>query len=298
MLVALVVAITAVIAVACVPVAPRPSPRTTSPPSTAPASTLPAPVTGATAGFVAFADAGMGDATQAAVAQRLQQWAATGHRTDALVEAGDNVYPDGNPARYAATLDQPYATLRSTRPLWVALGNHDVQAGYGDEELAHLGMPALPATRTLPGVQLLFVDSNQPDVSQAQWLEAQLSAPGPALRVVVFHHPAYACATHGSTQAVVDAWVPVLEAHRVALVVNGHDHYYERFRSANGVTYVVTGGGGAAIYPRRAACSGVPPSYATAATHHFVGVEVRGTTLTLTAVDRSGNVIDRTTIVR
>jgi hypothetical protein len=246
---------------------------------------------------VAFGDAGTGAATQHAVADQMGQWAAA-HRVDALVEAGDDVYTVGDPSLFAAALDEPYADLRTTRPLWVALGNHDVANGHGAEQLRYLGLPDLPYAKALPGVQLLFVDANHPDEAQAAWLDARLSEPGPPLRVVVFHQPAYSCATHGSTAAVDQWWVPIFEAHHVALVISGHDHYYERFLSANDVTYVVTGGGGAAIYPRSSACTGVPPSQATAQRNHFVGVEIRGATMTLTAVAADGSVLDRATITR
>jgi len=229
----------------------------------------------------------------------MRAWVSAGHRVDALVEAGDDVYPDGSPSLFAGALDTPYAGLRGpTRPLWVALGNHDVQAGHGAEQLAYLKLPALPYTKTLAGVQLLFLDANHPDSAQATWLEARLSEAGPALRVVIFHQPAYSCALHGSTAAVDTLWVPILEAHHVALVINGHDHYYERFKSANDVTYVVSGGGGAALYSRQSTCTGVPTSQATATRHHFVGIEISGSTLTLTTVARTGEVLDTAVITR
>jgi hypothetical protein len=232
----------------------------------------------------------------------MERWVDTGHRVDALVEAGDDVYDTGHPSRFATALDAPYADLRATRPLWVALGNHDVVAGYGDEQLAYLGLPDLPYAKSLPGVQVLFLDANHPDEAQAQWLDVRLSEPGPSLRVVVFHQPAYSCGQHGSTAAVGQWWVPVLEAHGVALVVNGHDHDYERFVSASGVTYLVTGGGGAAVRALRATCTGTPARMASAVRHHFVGIEVTDgaltDTLTLTAVARTGEVLDRTVIKR
>jgi hypothetical protein len=251
-------------------------------------------------GFIAFGDAGTGDATQQQVADQMRTWVSAGHPVDALVEAGDDVYPSGLPAQFPAALDTPYTGLRGpTRPLWVALGNHDILGGHsGADQLAYLGLPALPYAKALPGVQILFLDANHPDIAQAQWLEARLSEPGPALRVVVFHQPAYSCASHGSTPAVDTTWVPILEDHKVALVINGHDHYYERLESANGVTYVVTGGGGAALYPRVACAVGVPPSQATATRHHFVGIEITGSTLTLTTVARTGEVLDTATITR
>jgi hypothetical protein len=259
---------------------------------------LPDPVPSADAGFIAFGDAGTGDVVQQQVADQMDHWVDTGHRADALVEAGDDVYPTGDPSSFPATLDAPYAPLRPPRPLWVALGNHDVVGGHGADQLRYLGLPDMPYTETLPGVQLLFVDANHPDAAQAVWLDAQLSGAGPALRVVVFHQPAYSCGPHGSTPDVDQWWVPVLEQHRVALVVNGHDHYYERFRSANDVTYVVSGGGGAATYAPYSPCVGVPPSHAQAQHHHFLGIEVKGNTLTLTVVARTGEVLDRAVITR
>jgi hypothetical protein len=273
--------------------------RTDESTSTTVATTPSGPV--ADSGFIAFGDAGMGDATQGQVADQMRTWVSAGHRVDALVEAGDDVYPDGNPSLFASALDTPYAGLRGpTRPLWVALGNHDILGGNaGADQLAYLGLPALPYAKTLTGVQLLFLDANHPDIAQRDWLEARLSEAGPKLRVVVFHQPAYSCGTtHGSTPAVDATWVPTLEAHHVALVINGHEHFYERFKSANDVTYVVTGGGGAAIYARGSCPSGVPPTQAAAARHHFVGIEITGSTLTLTAVARTGETLDTATITR
>jgi 3',5'-cyclic AMP phosphodiesterase CpdA len=246
-------------------------------------------------GFVAFGDFGGGGA-QYSVAAAMEKWAA-GHRVDALVTAGDNVYPTGEPSLYASELDAPYKSLRASRPMWATLGNHDVGAGHGAQELAHLGLPSLPYTKTLPNAQLLFVDANHPDAAQAAWLDQQLAAPGPPFRIVVFHQPAWSCGLHGSTPEVDRLWVPVLEKHRVALVLNGHDHDYERFTSAGGVTYVVTGGGGQDVYPL-IPCTGTPQENAKAQVHHFTGVEIGAHTLTLTAVGTDGAVIDRAVLTR
>jgi Calcineurin-like phosphoesterase len=270
--------------------------RSVTPPTATPPTVATPPGDVLESGFVAFRDFGGGRA-QAAVAQQMTAWAAT-HRVDVLVTTGDNVYPDGNPSLYAAQLDAPYAELRQTRPFWLTLGNHDVQAGFGKDELRYVALPELPFTKELPGAQLLFLDANHPDAQQAAWLNARLSEPGPPLRIVVFHQPAFSCARHGSTAAVDEQWVGLLEGHRVPLVLNGHDHYYERFVSSSDVTYVVTGGGGQGLYPRRAVCTGVPPSKATADRHHFTGVEIRGTTITVTAVADDGMVLDQATITR
>jgi hypothetical protein len=269
----------------------------TTPPATASTATATAgrsaPVR---SGFVAFGDFGGGPA-QRAVASAMYRWAA-GHRVDALVTTGDNVYERGEPQRFGAQLDRPYRQLRRTRPLWVTLGNHDEVAGHGAAQLRHLGLPRLPYVKTLPGVQLLFLDGNRPDRAQAAWLEARLARPGPRFRVVVFHQPAWSCSTHGSSREVDRWWVPVLERNRVALVLNGHDHNYQRFVSTAGVNYVVTGGGGKQLYPVTRCPSGTPRRVAAVARNHFTAVEVRQRSLTVRAVGGNGQVIDRVVIRR
>lgn len=275
-------------------------PRATA---TATPSPTPAPTPPPAAGFVAFGDSGGGEG-QLDVARAMERWAA-GHRVDALVTVGDNVYERGEPAHFDAQLKAPYVTLRANgRPLWVTLGNHDVDAGHAKRQLRYLGLPALPYTQELPGVQFLFLDSNRVDGAQTQWLERTLGAPGPPLRVVVFHHPAWSCGYHGPTEDVVARWVPIIEAHRVALVLSGHDHHYERFVSPAGVNYVVTGGGGQDLYPiaPKDFCDDVPRERADqqvgAVEHSFVGVEARPGELVLTAVAADDTVLDSTVVRR
>jgi calcineurin-like phosphoesterase family protein len=253
----------------------------------------------ATSGFLAFGDFGTADKSQRAVARAMIDWAAApGHRTDALVTTGDNVYPDGASARFPATLDEPYARLRRLAPMWAALGNHDVAGGNGGAELRHLGLPTPPYSKRLPGVELLFLDANHVDDAQARWVRARLAAPGPPFRVVVFHQPAWSCSHHGSTAAVDRRWVPIFERYRVALVLNGHDHNYQRYTSGRGVTYVVTGGGGAALYPVHDGCDETPPRDAAISRHHFTAIQVAGRAMTLTAIGTNGGVFDRVVIRR
>jgi 2',3'-cyclic-nucleotide 2'-phosphodiesterase (5'-nucleotidase family) len=64
------------------------------------------------------------------------------------------------------------------------------------------------------------------------------------------HHPPYACARSrkpGSTY-VQKYLVPLMERYGVNLVLLGHDHVYGRSGKINGVTYVISGGGGSSLY--------------------------------------------------
>jgi 3',5'-cyclic AMP phosphodiesterase CpdA len=257
-------------------------------------ATLPASPPGPVSGFVAFGDFGGGPA-QGAVAAAMERWVADGHRVDALVTTGDNVYDFGEPRLFRPYLDEPYRNLRQGgRPLWVTLGNHDVAHGHGAKQLAHLGLPSLPYAKELPGVRLLFLDANYPDADQAKWLGERLTTPGPPFSVVVFHQPLYSCGLHGPTPAVVANWKPVIESHPATLVLTGHDHDYFRFQTLTGVTYVVTGGGGRDLYPATPDCA--PELRASAVRHHFTAVEVYPYRLVVSAVATDGTIFDQVEI--
>jgi calcineurin-like phosphoesterase family protein len=248
-------------------------------------------------GFVAFGDFGGGPA-QGAVAAGMLQWVRDGHRVDALVTTGDNVYDLGEPKYFEAYLKAPYRALQTIgRPIWATLGNHDVAAGHGAKQLAFLGLPPLPYTKTLPGVRFLFLDANRPgDEAQKQWLADELATPEPPLfTVAVFHQPVFSCGIHGRTPGVIEHWYPLLNSGQVSLVLTGHDHEYQRFLSAEGTTFIVTGGGGRELYPLIPLCK--PPEMRVGAVkHHFTGIEVYSDRMALTAVAVDGSVIDHVDI--
>jgi hypothetical protein len=247
-------------------------------------------------GFAAFGDFGGGPA-QGAVAASMLQWIRDGHRVDALVTTGDNVYDFGEPRLFEAYLKAPYAALQvSGRPLWATLGNHDEAAGHGAEQLKFLGLPSLPFVKTLPGVRFLFLDANHPDDAQARWIADRLAEPAPPLfTVAVFHQPVFSCGIHGRTPEVITHWYTELDSGKVPLVLNGHDHEYQRFLTAEGTTFVVTGGGGRELYPLIPGCGG-PEMRAGVVKHHFTGVEVYSDRMAVTAVATDGTVIDRVDI--
>ncbi|HEV7862158.1 MAG TPA: metallophosphoesterase [Acidimicrobiia bacterium] len=271
---------------------------TTVPPAVAPSGDAEPPFDRVhpMSGFVAFGDFGGGSA-QGAVAAGMLQWVRDGHRVDALVTTGDNVYDFGEPKYFEAYLRSPYRALQTTgRPLWATLGNHDEAAGHGAQQLAFLGLPALPYKKTLPGVRFLFLDANHPDDAQARWLTEQLAAPSPPLfTVAVFHQPVFSCGLHGRTPEVISHWYQELNSGGVSLVLNGHDHEYQRFLTAEGTTFIVTGGGGRELYPLIPGCD--PPEMRVGVVkNHFTGVEVYSDRMAVTAVATDGSVIDRVDI--
>ncbi len=86
---------------------------------------------------------------------------------------------------------------------------------------------------------------------QYKWFVNDLSSAKAKWKIVVFHRPPYTSGYHHrdrEIKAIRKYIVPVLEENGVDIVFNGHDHTYER-SVKNGITYVVTGGGGAPLYP-------------------------------------------------
>jgi hypothetical protein len=182
-------------------------------------------------------------------------------------------------------------TTEGGLPYFLAPGNHDVTGAAelenpGRKEglanylraVAQL-IPPDGATRRLAGYPtyafgygntfVLAFDSNiAADSTQFAWARAQLEGLDRKRYVNIvafFHHPAFSSGPHGGaiierpTVAVRDRWMPLFRKHGVQLLVTGHEHLYEhwveRYRDAQGtrrrMDQLVTGGGGAPLYPYR-----------------------------------------------
>lgn len=85
--------------------------------------------------------------------------------------------------------------------------------------------------------------------------------------------------------------MPLFERYGVDLVLNGHEHAYQRF-AQRGVSYIVRGGG-ADLYEIEGCAPGAPRLRASDDdTHHFVTIEGNGERLMVTAIASNGSVLD------
>lgn len=236
-----------------------------------------APLTDAAAGLLFIADFG-GGAAQQEIADSMLLWKQRGHPVDAVVTAGDNVYPSGQEAGFETQVRKPYAPLEV--PMIIALGNHDAQTAGGTRLLDYFGMPRPPSSHRFGPVEVFVLDSNRVNSPQARWLEEKLQASEAAVRVLVFHHPVFSCGPHGSTASVQRLWLPVIEALRPELVVSGHDHNYQRIIQDLGeahIVYAITGGGGKELTGPKGGCDLSPASpRRLESRHEFLSLEVRG----------------------
>jgi len=248
-------------------------------------------------GFAVIGDFGSGDASERAVSDAVRAWSSN-HRLDAIVTTGDNVYESGAPEELDGAWIQPYGWVAGEHvPVLAALGNHDVVTDAGDPELRLFDLPGRWYARTIGPVRFIVLDANDPtDPQQLAFLHAQLARRDVApWTVAVFHQPAFSCSFHGSTPEVDEAWVPLFARGGVDLVLNGHDHAYERFAPIDGVTYVVDGSGGADLYPASTVlCPKGTPDYvvANARDHGFVALTATANHLVGQAITAGGRVID------
>jgi hypothetical protein len=185
-----------------------------------------------------------------------------------VVISGDLVLTGADPQDWKV-FDAETAPLRQAGiELLPALGNHDVR-GAEDRALDNYfqRFPRLEGRRwysARAGNVLIFVlDSNStsgPGSQQLQWLEQGLEAlPSDVDFVLVtLHHPPLTH-SHGkmpggghSERPQEEQLASLLEKRQQSMrarmiVMAGHVHNYERYRR-NGVTYLVSGGGGATPY--------------------------------------------------
>ncbi|MFC7279744.1 purple acid phosphatase family protein [Paractinoplanes rhizophilus] len=227
------------------------------------------------------------------------------------LHAGDLCYADATGRGHKDDLYDPRTWdqfLAQTEPVasavpWMAcLGNHDMEAiyshdGYGGQRArwafpengpdkaagvysfiyGNVGVVALDANDVI-----LELSGNRGYTGGAQtaWLDRRLrflrEQPDVDFVVVFFHHCAYSTtAAHASDGGVRNQWVPLFDKHGVDLVINGHNHVYERADAIrngvakktpvgdtvhperDGTVYVTAGAAGRGLYE-----SGNPDSYA------------------------------------
>lgn len=245
-------------------------------------------------GYVVIGDFGVGGADETALSSAIRRWVA-GRPFDALVTAGDNVYGEGSPDRFGEAWKRPFGWVRTAGvPVIASLGNHDIETDGGAPEMRLFRMPGPWYRERIGPVEFFVLDGNDlSDADQLDWLTAALSSSTAPWKVLVFHQPVYSCGKHGSTPAATRYLLPAIAGRGVDLVVNGHDHDYQRFAPIDGTTYVVTGAGAASLYQVGDCPEGTPRPVAwNDLVHSFLYVSATAGRLIGTAVSVQGQVLD------
>ncbi|CAM6108215.1 unnamed protein product [Calypogeia fissa] len=132
----------------------------------------------------------------------------------------------------------------------------------------NLGQACDGRTDTLSSdVEFFFIDTNPfeedywtPDNEKYEWtrriprevvianqlkkLTEALEASTATWKLVVGHHTMFSYGSHGNTPELIEKILPILEANKVDMYINGHDHSLQHIKREDSDIHFVTSGGG------------------------------------------------------
>jgi hypothetical protein len=178
--------------------------------------------------------------------------------------AGDNAYERGSAADYRDCYDPTWGAFRErTYPV---PGNHEYLTSGATGYFDYFGARAGPSgtgwyAYDLGSWRIYALNSDCVVVGcavaseQEQWLRADLAASPHSCVLAYWHHPRFSSGQHGNDSEVGPLWNALYDA-GAEVIINGHDHDYERFApqtpggaadSATGIREFVVGTGGASL---------------------------------------------------
>lgn len=246
--------------------------------------------------FGVIGDSGTGRKGQYDVAARLAEQRDR-LRFETVLMLGDNIYGGASARDFRKKFELPYAKLLGSGVrFYAALGNHDSPL-QRDYQPFNMGGRSYYSFSPHRDIRFFALDSCRMDREQLDWLERELSSCRAAWKIAYLHHPLYSSgARHGSSVELRKALEPALVKHGVAVVLAGHDHFYERIKPQQGVHHFVVGGSA------KVRVGNVRRTALTASAfdqdRSFLVMEADGRELRFRAISRSGSVIDEGSIRR
>jgi hypothetical protein len=187
----------------------------------------------------------------------------------AVLPLGDDQYSSGALSTFQQVYDRTWGRYKaSSHP---ASGNHEYDMSGAAGYYTYFGSAASPQDTNctadckgyysydLGAWHLIVLNSECAQVGgcnagspQEQWLKADLAAHSAECTLAYWHRPLFTSGVSLGDSAMHDVWVDLYNAH-ADLVLNGHDHIYERFAPqdpsgnadpTNGITEIIVGTGG------------------------------------------------------
>ncbi|RXH54372.1 metallophosphoesterase [Granulicella sibirica] len=264
---------------------------------------------------------------QKAVAAAMLGYKAKNNLTvENLLMLGDNWYGwlfgGEKSERWKSQFEDMYPASAFPGKCYAVLGNHDyekrpsskaeAQLAYAAEAHSRWTMPnrwyTFQFPESQPLIRVLALDSNFPETrergflhnptliqsqvdEQLTWLKNELAKPSQApFTVVMAHHPIFSNGDHGDTPALIRDWNKLLLDNRVHLYLCGHDHDLQHLEfEGSPMSYVISGGGGAALHPLKISPARRGPYGMQVA--GFTHLEVSASQMTIRQIDSSGAVL-------
>jgi predicted phosphodiesterase len=248
--------------------------------------------------FAVIGDNGTGEPPQYDVAKQMLAWHEKFPFT-LVTMVGDNIYGSERPQDFVQKFEAPYkALLDAGVKFYACLGNHDSpeQRFYKFYNMDGKRYYSFKAPKQ--DVRFFALESTYMDQDQLAWVEKELQSSKEDWKIAFFHHPLYSSArTHGSEMRLRATLEPLLIKYNVSVVLNGHDHVYERIKPQNGIQYFVSGAAGQL---RDGDLRKGSPLTAKGfdTDQSFMLMEVDGDDLTYLSITRKGEIVDSGVIAR
>lgn len=175
---------------------------------------------------------------------------------------GDNAYFNGTTQEFRDCYQPTWGAQKSRT--FPSPGNHEYRSAGATPYFEYFGANAGPPglgyySIPLGDWQAISLNSNVPagtGSAQAQWLRQNLTSNPTRCAVAYWHHPLFSSGPNGDNPGMRDVW-RILYDFGADVVLNGHDHLYERFAPqdpdglpdpARGIRQFIVGTGGAPLY--------------------------------------------------
>jgi hypothetical protein len=176
--------------------------------------------------------------------------------------AGDNAYPHGSTAEFNNCYHPSWGRHKErTRP---TPGNHDYEQANASAYFDYFGDLAGPRglgyySYSVGTWRVYAINSELTGGAagqQAQWLRDELARNPTPCAAAVWHKPLFTSGPNGENRHMQETWRILYNAN-VDVVLNGHDHVYERFApqdpdgrpdNARGIRQFTVGTGGVSLY--------------------------------------------------
>jgi hypothetical protein len=194
-------------------------------------------------------------------------------KPDAVLALGDTQYPNGAYIQYESSYAKSWGQFRAIT--YPAIGNHEYLTRQARGYFEYFGRRAGNPDQgwysyDLASWHVIVLNSEcsnirgcGPGSPEERWLAADLAAHPNGCTLAYWHEPRWSSGTHGSNPLYSALWGD-LAAAEADVVLNGHDHDYERFAplsahgqvDTKGVREFIVGTGGESHYKFHLPASG------------------------------------------
>jgi len=247
----------------------KPAVHTTPPPAEAPPEL--AALAGATvligAGDIGACDS-RGDEATAAIVDSVLRGDSVAKVHDGVFTLGDNAYPTGSATDFARCFTPSWgdSAKRIMKAIHPTPGNHETLSDMAAPYYDYFGKSAGSSKKGYYSYDLgdwhvvvvnseiivngAFTDADRK--AQEDWLRQDLKGSNKTCTLAYWHHPRFSSGWHGTDTRLQPIW-QILYDGGADLILNGHDHDYERFLpqtptgavdSAKGMVEIIAGTGG------------------------------------------------------